>query len=409
MRTILGIAAFCLLTLSCTGPVQTAGGTTDTGNARVTAMVVDTGGQPAAGVPIRLRRSDYVSPLPALAKAGAVIGIDAVTDSKGRFDVAGIEPGSYRIEVNDPASRTAVLMACSLGTDETADLGRNTLRPYAAVVGAVDAGGMSDGYSFARVQGLERLVVVGANGQYRLNDLPAGVFTLQVGAGRAGVQPVIIAGVAALSGDTAVAPSPLPAPWIGAAIGGETPAGGAMYANGRFTITGGGPDIWGSADGFHFVYQRIAGTAQITAHLAAMDFAAPFDKAGVMLRQSLDAGSMHYYVSVGTADSTAQAPSVVKVQARFATGDSSRSRDDAGLDSVALPGCPYLLCGAPLWLRVARAGSLVEASVSGDGTLWKTIGRDTLQLTDTILVGLAVTSHDTAGLLRAEFDSVDVR
>jgi len=63
---------------------------------------------------------------------------------------------------------------------------------------------------------------------------------------------------------------------------------------------------------------------------------------------------------------------------------------------------------APRWVRLVRAGNVVTASVSTNGTSWTLVGSDTLTLPPTILVGLVVSSHDPAQLATATFENVAV-
>src|SRR5581483_10436914 len=63
---------------------------------------------------------------------------------------------------------------------------------------------------------------------------------------------------------------------------------------------------------------------------------------------------------------------------------------------------------APEYVRLVRSGTLVRASVSANGSSWTTVGQDTVRLSGTVFVGLAVTSHDNAQLATATFDHVTV-
>ena len=57
------------------------------------------------------------------------------TDARGRFEIDGIEPGAYDIEVSDPSAGSgqgyAILLSCSVAKSDTMNLGTDTLRPYA--------------------------------------------------------------------------------------------------------------------------------------------------------------------------------------------------------------------------------------------------------------------------------------
>ena len=188
-------AVLPLLTRCGTSP-SLAGAGSETTNARVAAVICKSGGGPAAGATVRLRRSDYVTQTPALAKA-AICGADALTNSQGRFEIDNIDPGSYFIEVNNGSS--SVLFACSLAMHDTVNLGTDTLRPYAAIIGTIDS---LTGTTYAQVYGLERLVSVSSSGRFAFTDLPQGVLNVRVAAPGASAPAVEIANVKTTAGDT---------------------------------------------------------------------------------------------------------------------------------------------------------------------------------------------------------------
>jgi hypothetical protein len=85
----------------------------------------------------------------------------------------------------------------------------------------------------------------------------------------------------------------LPSPWVNRDIGNVGLAGSASYSNGTFTVNASGADIWGVADEFHFVYQSLNGDGQIVARIASVENTDQFAKGGVMIRETLTAGSRH--------------------------------------------------------------------------------------------------------------------
>jgi regulation of enolase protein 1 (concanavalin A-like superfamily) len=380
--------------MQCGGPTSTAGGTSSETTNGVTAAIVHDDGTRAAYATVRLRKSDFVTLLPSMSKSAAIISADALTDSSGRFEITGIEPGSYRIEVTDGRS-SSVLLACTLAAGDTTDLGTDTLRPYATVIGAIDttpSTPLSGPRAYVQIAGLERLVAVRNDGSYSIVDLPAGaLFVRAVDAVNGSV--IVTSAVAALAGDTAVAPSPLPAPWQAAPVGNETPRGGAAFVNGRFVVAGGGPDIWNYADGFHFVYQHLSGDGSITAHVASFDYSREYSsKAAVMFRESLDPRSAN--ITVSLENSLAWRYSVI-MHYRKVTGDTS---------GWHLPGVASI--AAPAWIRLSRTGPLFTGLVSIDGTAWDTVGIDSVAMPVDVLVGIAVTSHDTTAISTAVFENV---
>lgn len=189
------------------------------------------------------------------------------------------------------------------------------------------------------------------------------------------------------SGRTLTA-EPLPSEWQTADIGNVGLPGSASALSGTFTVSGAGADIWGVADGLQFVYRPLSGDGTIVAEVVSIQGTQAWTKAGVMMRAGTQAGAAHALMLVSTAKGLAFQRRTV------AGGISTHTSGGAGT--------------APRWVRLARAGSRVTASVSADGRSWTTVGSDTIALPQTALVGLAVTSHDTTRLATGTFANVTV-
>ncbi len=190
--------------------------------------------------------------------------------------------------------------------------------------------------------------------------------------------------------DSAPPPPPppaLPPGWSTSDLGAVGPAGSASESTGTFTVAGSGADIWGTADAFRYAYQQVTGDTTIVARAATVQNVNVWTKAGVMIRQSLAAGSAHasMFVSPGKG---------VAFQRRLATAATSLSTGAAG--------------AAPEWVKVSLSGQTVTASVSSDGSTWTTIGQETIAFSGPIFVGVAVTSHDATRTASATFDNVVV-
>jgi len=192
----------------------------------------------------------------------------------------------------------------------------------------------------------------------------------------------------ALSGTGTTGQGPLPPPWAAQDVGAVGVKGAAGYANGTFTVSGSGTDVWNTADAFQFVYQPLTGDGTIVAHVATVQPVANWTKTGVMIRQGLTPNAAHAFMIVSAGKGLA-------FQRRTSEGGISTST--SGIAGTA-----------PMWVRVSRAGSTVTASYSPDGTTWTTIGQDTIQLSATAYVGLAVSSHDNTQSATATFDQVSV-
>ena len=78
---------------------------------------------------------------------------------------------------------------------------------------------------------------------------------------------------------------------------GQTPPGSAAHydiAKGEYRITGGGANVWGTADAFYFVWKKASGDITLTADVQWVGTSsAEHRKALLMVRQSLDPGSVY--------------------------------------------------------------------------------------------------------------------
>jgi regulation of enolase protein 1 (concanavalin A-like superfamily) len=180
----------------------------------------------------------------------------------------------------------------------------------------------------------------------------------------------------------------LPEGWESRDIGLVGPTGAASASGSSFTVSGSGADIWGTADAFHFAWQPLTGDGVIVARVTSITGTEAWTKAGVMIRGGDGAGSAHAAMFVSTGKGLA-------FQRRTANGGvSTHTSGGAGV--------------APRWVRLARAGNVITASVSTDGKAWTTVDSDTIALPADALVGLAVTSHEVTELASATFDNVTV-
>jgi hypothetical protein len=177
--------------------------------------------------------------------------------------------------------------------------------------------------------------------------------------------------------------------WTCADIGGATPAGGQTLVNGTWTVSGGGGDIWGTTDAFHYIWQSLATDGGVSAHITSQTNTDPWAKAGVMLRATNNPGSPYYAVFITPGNGVA-------VQYRTAQGGTSTQVLATGT--------------VPLYLAVGRSGTTFTAYTSTDGSTWTPVPNSavTLNMTGTLLAGLAVTSHSWTVASTVNFDTVQV-
>ena len=157
---------------------------------------------------------------------------------------------------------------------------------------------------------------------------------------------------------------------------------------GVYTVTGSGTDIWDVADAFHFAYKTLSGVGSIVAKVQSVENTNNWAKAGVMIRRSLEPGSVHATMVVTPAQG-------ISFQRRPLADNASSDTTTAGIE-------------APYWVKIERdmAGNFT-ASSSPNGTTWTVQGSpENIQMGADVYIGLAVTSHDAAQRCQAVFMNV---
>ena len=154
-----------------------------------------------------------------------------------------------------------------------------------------------------------------------------------------------------------------------------------------------GGDIWDTADAFRMAYKRLSGNGSIIARVDSIVNTSLWAKGGVMIRQSLDAGSTHAMVAVTPGNGVA-------LQHRPTMNQVSLS-----LNQIELT--------APYWVKLTRTGDTLTAERSEDGTNWVSITDDAaassveIPMTGDVFIGLALVSNNSgASPTVAEFSNV---
>jgi endonuclease/exonuclease/phosphatase family metal-dependent hydrolase/regulation of enolase protein 1 (concanavalin A-like superfamily) len=181
--------------------------------------------------------------------------------------------------------------------------------------------------------------------------------------------------------------TPLADGWSATDIGAVGAAGEASANNGQITVSGGGADVWGTADAFGFAHTALSGDGTVVARVVTESNVNAWTKAGVMIRDTLAAGSRHAFMLVSPGNGIA-------FQRRLLTDGPSSSTAWSG--------------AAPIWLKLTRSGNLFRAYKSTDGVAWTLVGSDSITMGATVYVGLAVSSHVKGSVATAVFDNVSV-
>jgi len=158
---------------------------------------------------------------------------------------------------------------------------------------------------------------------------------------------------------------------------------------GTIVMGGAGTDIWANGDQFRYACKQLKGNGSIVARVDRVANTNVWAKAGVMIRETLNAGSTHA-MAVVTPGSGAS------FQRRIVTDDVSYNTDVTGVK-------------APYWVKVTRTGSTFTAQVSADGTTWSDVTVSpavSITMADNVYVGLAVSSHTADVVCGAWFSNV---
>ena len=189
-----------------------------------------------------------------------------------------------------------------------------------------------------------------------------------------------------VTGTAAVAAAATPAGWSAADVGLPAVAGSEQESAGTFSVTGGGVDVAGATDQFHYLYKQVSGDVNIIARVTAVQAVNAATKGGVMIRDSLTPNGAHasMFMTAGNGLAFVQRAAAGGVATSTTSGTTA----------------------APYWLKLELRADMVTAFQSADGLAWTTVGAVRLTLPSPYYVGLAVSSEDAQNLATATFDNV---
>jgi regulation of enolase protein 1 (concanavalin A-like superfamily) len=172
----------------------------------------------------------------------------------------------------------------------------------------------------------------------------------------------------------------------------------AQPESGVFALSAEGADIYGNTDEFKFVYKQLTGDGTIIARVDSIQNANAWSKAGVMIRNTLDANSVH--ATAVLAASNAANLNIVEFERRTEKGGTTTTTDFNNQYN-------------PYWVKVTRSGSTLTAQLSPDGVNWRSFEADannastaTIEMGATVYIGIVVTSHQANTLAAATFSGV---
>jgi regulation of enolase protein 1 (concanavalin A-like superfamily) len=175
------------------------------------------------------------------------------------------------------------------------------------------------------------------------------------------------------------------------AIGSPSLVGSASYNSNTtvYSLSIAGGDVWDTSDTFRFACVPLAGDFTITARVASQPNTHQWVKAGVMIRNTLDANSANAFMFV-----TPQ------------NGANFQWRSSAGATTGQTRTNGFV---APFWVRLTRSGSSFTSFYSTNGTTWFPLGlAQTIAMNNSVYVGLALSNPNTGSLNTSTFDNVSI-
>ena len=165
--------------------------------------------------------------------------------------------------------------------------------------------------------------------------------------------------------------------------------------SGAIVVGAAGADIWNAADEFRYAYMTLSGNGSIVARVDGISNTDPWAKAGVMIRETVNAGSAFaaVYLTAGNG---------VRYQARLSTDASATSDTDVATEE-------QIALNDPVWIKIERSGSAFNGYYSTDGATWTAMSWNpqTIAMADSVTIGLAVTSHAADTLAAGQFAEIE--
>jgi len=186
-------------------------------------------------------------------------------------------------------------------------------------------------------------------------------------------------------------------------IGNPAVAGSTSMDDNGLNILAGGADVWGTKDEFRFSYFQQTGDFDFMARIESLSAPHLYTKAGLMTREELSDNSRHIFFQVFPNN---------KARNKNNGGYEFQYRQAKGGEMKAV--YPSTIKEAPefpvnypnTWIRLKRAGNDFTGYYSSDGKAWKVFTTYTMDLSEKVYLGLALTSHNAKESATAVFRDI---
>ena len=174
-------------------------------------------------------------------------------------------------------------------------------------------------------------------------------------------------------------------------VGSPAIKGAAAFdaASGGYRITGSGANIWAKQDQFQYVWREITGNFSVTATVRFLGQGSEHRKAGIMVRQSLDADAAY-------ADVVIHGNGMPGFQWRSQKGEDTNTFD-LPFDHPGTFKMKFMRTGVKMYMYLAKDNAEV-----------KEIAHTEVSLRGPVLIGLVVCSHDAKASDSVVFSDVSI-
>lgn len=161
-------------------------------------------------------------------------------------------------------------------------------------------------------------------------------------------------------------------PWVSTDVGTPGIPGHTTVTEGVYTLKGSGN--WREHDSFHFAYQKLEGDGEIVARIDHISDVTPHNRAGVMIRESLEPGAREAMMALS-----------VRGEAYVAVFYNRDAKDAPLTETPPIPSLytPYLV-------KLVKQGDTLTGYISKDGSTWRLVSSTTLTGMGEVYIGLAV-------------------
>lgn len=189
---------------------------------------------------------------------------------------------------------------------------------------------------------------------------------------------------------------------VGNNVGGSTTYNSST---GTYTVVAGGLDIEGTSDNFHFLYKSLSSQGRVTARINSVTNTHEWTKVGVMVRQSTASNAANAMFLLRP-----QLGSAGQYRASAGGGTSSTWQDNPARNEDFTQTNPYRTryLRPAKWLSAIRQGNTVTTYSSDDGLCWNLRTKETISLSGSVLIGVALTSNHAINKATAQISNLSV-